>query len=304
MFSRWPFALPMVFPSLSIGLASFLVVLEGLWLATRNEAFRSLYLFWAEVFGIAFVVGAVCGVALSGQAEVEWLGLSAIVVEAACVAVMVFGWRKVGPGLHMAATTAAAMAAPVFAAWIAAASPDAPFPGRFTLTLLAAYLATALLVGAASALRLLRNGPAVECCTALHMAIGMFAIVAPLLLLAGDRPGRVREPGAMPAAVEAVGIVVCLGVLALGAWGVWLLWRTRGPEYSLGYLRAVVAMGPTGIVLVLAVALVGQADAPALTPLTLTICTLVSVAGALVILRATAKGPRVPEEPLAPATAT
>jgi cytochrome bd ubiquinol oxidase subunit I len=64
------------------------------------------------------------------------------------------------------------------------------FPERFTHMALAAYLTTALVVGAASAWRLLRNPEESESCIGLRMAIGMFAIVAPLQLLVGDLSGK------------------------------------------------------------------------------------------------------------------
>jgi cytochrome bd ubiquinol oxidase subunit I len=79
------------------------------------------------------------------------------------------------------------------------------FPERFVHMLLAAYLTTALVVGAASAWRLLKNGDDVESCIALRMAIGMFAIVAPLQLVVGDLSGKevLRVQPAKLAAIEA-----------------------------------------------------------------------------------------------------
>uniref|UniRef100_UPI0025C5233C cytochrome ubiquinol oxidase subunit I n=1 Tax=Brevundimonas sp. TaxID=1871086 RepID=UPI0025C5233C len=37
-----------LFPAFTIGLADFLAVLEGLWLWTKRDAFKTLYLFWAK----------------------------------------------------------------------------------------------------------------------------------------------------------------------------------------------------------------------------------------------------------------
>ena len=54
-----------IFPAFTIGLASFLAVLEGLWLATKQERFRNLYLFWLKVFAISFGMGVVTGVVMS-----------------------------------------------------------------------------------------------------------------------------------------------------------------------------------------------------------------------------------------------
>ena len=52
-------AIHIVFPAVTIGLASYLVVLEGAWLRTRDEVYRSLYLFWSKSFAINFGMGVV-----------------------------------------------------------------------------------------------------------------------------------------------------------------------------------------------------------------------------------------------------
>jgi cytochrome bd ubiquinol oxidase subunit I len=66
-----------IFPSFSIGLASFLAVLEGLWLTTRREVFRNLYLFWVKIFAISFGMGVVSGVVMSYQFGTNWSVFSA-----------------------------------------------------------------------------------------------------------------------------------------------------------------------------------------------------------------------------------
>src|SRR5690348_9066465 len=66
-----------VFPSFSIGLASYLAVLEGLWLITRREAFKTLYLFWLKVFAISFGMGVVSGVVMSYEFGANWSAFSA-----------------------------------------------------------------------------------------------------------------------------------------------------------------------------------------------------------------------------------
>jgi len=358
-------AFHIIFPSFTIGLASYLAVLEGLWLVTKNEAFKTLYLFWVKIFAISFGMGVVSGVVLSYQLGTNWsvfstvaspvIGpllafevLTAFFLEASFLGVMLFGWKKVGPGLHVTATALVAIGTLISAFWIISANswmqhptgfttlPDGTlravdwwkvifsptFPERFAHMALAAYLTTALVVGAASAWRLLRRGPDEEepAQLALRMAIGMFAIVAPLQLLVGDMSGkevmhvqpaklaaieafwetRTEQPfhiaawpdraaegnrfeisipklgslitaGSTDAEVKglkafapqdrppvfivfwAFRVMVGLGLLmiGLGAWGVWLMWRTRGPEYSRPFLWAAVAMGPAGFIAVI-----------------------------------------------------
>src|SRR3989344_2270134 len=71
-------AFHIIFPSFTIGLASYLAVLEGLWLVTKNEAFKSLYLFWGEVFAISVGMGVVSGVVMSYQLGTNWAVFSAV----------------------------------------------------------------------------------------------------------------------------------------------------------------------------------------------------------------------------------
>ncbi|HZZ33163.1 MAG TPA: cytochrome ubiquinol oxidase subunit I [Phenylobacterium sp.] len=239
-------AFHIIFPSFSIGLACFLAVLEGLWLATKNEAFKVLYLFWIKVFAISFGMGVVTGVVLSYEIGTNWsvyaaaaspvIGpllafevLAAFFMEASFLGVMLFGWRKVGPGLHFLASVLVAGGTLMSAFWIISANSwmqdpagyvrlangalraadwgqvifSPTFPLRLTHMVLAAFLTTALVVGAASAWRLLKDPEESESGLALKMAIGMFAIVAPLQLLVGDMSGKLVEK-VQPAKLAAI----------------------------------------------------------------------------------------------------
>src|SRR5882757_1274684 len=128
-----------IFPSFTIGLASFLTVLEGLWLATRNTLFQTLYLFWIKIFAISFGMGVVSGVVLSYEIGTNWSAYSAVAapvigplfafevlaaffMEASFLGVMLWGWRKVGPRLHFAATALVAIGTVISAFWIIAAN--------------------------------------------------------------------------------------------------------------------------------------------------------------------------------------
>jgi cytochrome d ubiquinol oxidase subunit I len=239
-------AFHIIFPSFTIGLASFLAVLEGLWLVTGNAAFQRLYLFWVKIFAISFGMGVVSGVVLSYQIGTNWsvfatvaspvIGpllafevLTAFFLEASFLGVMLFGWRKVGPKLHFTATALVAVGTLISAFWIISANSwmqhptgfttladgtlravswmavifSPTFPERFAHMSLAAYLTTALVVGAASAWRLLKDAAEPESRIALRMAIGMFALVAPLQLFVGDAAGK-RLEEVQPAKLAAV----------------------------------------------------------------------------------------------------
>jgi len=222
-----------IFPSFTIGLASYLAVLEGLWLITKREAFDVLYRFWVKIFAISFGMGVVSGVVMSYEFGTNWsvfaakaspaigpmLGfevLTAFFLEASFLGVALFGRQKVGPGLHFLATCIVAVGTLSSAFWIISANSWMQHPegfvidahGRFVVVdwwkaifsqtmplrlahmVMAAYLSTALVVGAASAFMMLKRQGHAESRIALRMAVGMALVVAPLQLLIGDTAGK------------------------------------------------------------------------------------------------------------------
>nr|WP_276081611.1 cytochrome ubiquinol oxidase subunit I [Methylobacterium sp. GC_Met_2] len=130
-------AFHIVFPSFSIGLASYLAVLEGLWFATGRQVYMDLFRYWLKILAIAFAMGVVSGLVMSYQFGTNWsvfsdktgpvLGpmmayevLSAFFLEAGFLGVMLFGMTKVGPRLHFAATLMVAIGTFFSAFWILA----------------------------------------------------------------------------------------------------------------------------------------------------------------------------------------
>src|SRR5258708_13272552 len=67
-----------IFPAMSIGLASYLAVLEGLWLRTGRAVYRELFFFWSKVFAVAFGMGVVSGVVMSYEFGANWAGFSRV----------------------------------------------------------------------------------------------------------------------------------------------------------------------------------------------------------------------------------
>jgi cytochrome d ubiquinol oxidase subunit I len=139
-----------IFPSFTIGLASYLAVLEGLWLTTRREAFDVLYRFWIKIFAISFGMGVVSGVVMSYEFGTNWsvfsakvspaigpmLGfevLTAFFLEASFLGVMLFGRQKVGPALHFVATCIVALGTLSSAFWILSANSWMQHPAGFVL---------------------------------------------------------------------------------------------------------------------------------------------------------------------------
>ncbi|MDW3223820.1 MAG: cytochrome ubiquinol oxidase subunit I [Paracoccaceae bacterium] len=124
-----------IFPAFSIGLASYLAVLNGLWLKTRDETYLTLFTYWKKIFAVAFGMGVVSGIVMSYQFGTNWsvfsdktgpiLGplmayevLSAFFLEAGFLGIMLFGRARVGDKLHMFATAMVAFGTLMSATWI------------------------------------------------------------------------------------------------------------------------------------------------------------------------------------------
>ena len=128
-----------IFPSITIGLASYLAVLEGCYLKTRNPVYKQLYLFWSKIFAVNFGMGVVSGLVMAFQFGTNWSGFSefagsitgplltyevitAFFLEAGFLGVMLFGWNKVGPRLHFFATCMVALGTFMSTFWILASN--------------------------------------------------------------------------------------------------------------------------------------------------------------------------------------
>ena len=137
-----------LFPAFTIGLASYLAVLEGLWLWTKRELYLDLFRYWLKVFAVNFAMGVVSGIVLSYQFGTNWsvfsdrtgpilgplLGyevLTAFFLEAGFLGVMLFGLGRVGRGLHFAATCLVAIGTLISGFWILSANLDADAGGLF-----------------------------------------------------------------------------------------------------------------------------------------------------------------------------
>ena len=128
-----------IFPAITIGLASYLAVLEGLWLWRKDPVYRSLYRFWTVIFAVNFAMGVVSGLVMAYEFGTNWSYFSAFAggvtgplltyevltaffLEAGFLGVALFGWNKVGPGLHFFATLMVALGTLVSATWILASN--------------------------------------------------------------------------------------------------------------------------------------------------------------------------------------
>jgi cytochrome d ubiquinol oxidase subunit I len=235
-----------IFPAFSIGLASYLAVLEALWLWTGREVFINLFNYWLKIFAVAFGMGVVSGIVMSYQFGTNWSAfsdkvgpvigplmayevLTAFFLEAGFLGVMLFGWNKVGRGLHFFATVMVAVGTLISATWILASNSwmqtpqgheivngvvvpvdwiavifNPSFPYRLAHMVMSAMLATALFVGASGAWHLLRGDRRPTVKSMFSMAMWMLLFAAPLQVLIGDAHGlnTLEHQPAKIAAVE------------------------------------------------------------------------------------------------------
>ncbi|MAK63073.1 MAG: cytochrome ubiquinol oxidase subunit I [Ponticaulis sp.] len=240
-------AFHIMFPAFTIGLAAFLAVSEGLWLFTKKEVFKRLYLHWVKIFALAFAMGVVSGVVMSYQFGTNWsvfsdkagsvigplLGyevLTAFFLEATFLGVMLFGWKRVGPKLHFAATCAVAIGTSISAFWILSANSwmqtpqgfdidpetgnlfatnfwevifNPSFPARYVHMMLAAFITTAAVVLAAGGYQVIRGRVSEPTRWQIRMASGTLLLLMPLQIWAGHWSGEIAHHY-QPAKVAAI----------------------------------------------------------------------------------------------------
>ncbi|EOZ4668027.1 TPA: cytochrome ubiquinol oxidase subunit I [Proteus mirabilis] len=139
-----------IFPAITIGLASFLAVLEGLWLKTRNKDYLALFHFWSKIFAVNFAMGVVSGLVMAYQFGTNWSFfsdfagsitgplltyevLTAFFLEAGFLGVMLFCWNKVGEKLHFFATCMVALGTLMSTFWILASNSWMQTPQGFEI---------------------------------------------------------------------------------------------------------------------------------------------------------------------------
>lgn len=141
--SRIQFAFTMtahiVYPSISIGLVTYIAILEGRYLLSKNPAHLSACKYWSKMFALTFGMGVVSGIVMEFQFGTNWGGfsykagpllgvlftyevLSAFFIEAGFLGIMLFGWNKVSKLTHFASTVLVALGTTLSAFWIMSAN--------------------------------------------------------------------------------------------------------------------------------------------------------------------------------------
>jgi cytochrome d ubiquinol oxidase subunit I len=136
-----------IYPPLSIGLGVMLVTMEGLWLKTGNTLYHQMARFWTRVFALTFAIGVATGIVMEFEFGTNWAtysryvgdvfgsalaaeGIFAFFLESGFLAVLLFGWDKVGRRMHFFSTCMVCLGAHFSAVWIVVANSWMQTPGK------------------------------------------------------------------------------------------------------------------------------------------------------------------------------
>jgi cytochrome bd ubiquinol oxidase subunit I len=251
LLSRLQFAFTAMFhilwPVLTIGLSLFLLFVEALYLKTRNPVYYQQARFWSRLFILNFAVGVVTGIPMEFQFGTNWSAFStaggevfghllgveatmAFMLEAAFLTVMIWGWKKGSPAMHLFATAMVALGSSLSAFWIMSANAWMQTPGggvfekgKFILhsslgvifssdmpwavshMWMACLEISAFVVGGISAWYLSKDRHSEFFLRSFKIALAAVLVVAPLQVFLGDGSGLEvgRSQPAKLAAIEA-----------------------------------------------------------------------------------------------------
>ncbi|MCA9310584.1 MAG: cytochrome ubiquinol oxidase subunit I [Phycisphaerales bacterium] len=128
-----------LFPPLTIGLGLVMVIIEGTWLWTRDESWKHAAQFWTRIFALNFALGVATGIVMEFEFGTNWAaysrfvgdvfgsalaaeGIFAFFLESGFLAVLVFGWNRVGPRLHFFSCLMVFLGSCFSAVWIVVAN--------------------------------------------------------------------------------------------------------------------------------------------------------------------------------------
>lgn len=137
-----------IFPPLSIGLGVLLVIMEGMYLKTRNKKYEEITKFWVRIFSLTFAMGVATGIVMEFEFGTNWAtysryvgdvfgsalaaeGIFAFFLESGFLAILVFGWEKVSPKVHFFSTIMVSLGSMLSAVWIIIANSWQQTPAGF-----------------------------------------------------------------------------------------------------------------------------------------------------------------------------
>lgn len=239
--ARFQFALTImfhyIFPVLSIGLSLIMVIIEAIYLKTGDPAYLRIAQFWTKVFALTFAIGVATGIVMEFEFGTNWAtysryvgdvfgsalaaeGVFAFFLESGFLAVLIFGWNRVGKKLHFFSTSMVCLGAHFSAIWIVVANSWMQTPTGFHIVgeglqaraeitnfwemvfnpssvirlahvILGCWLAGAFLVMSISAYYMLKKRHLTFARHSMHIGLLVALISSILQLVVGDQSGKV-----------------------------------------------------------------------------------------------------------------
>lgn len=139
-----------IFPPLSIGLGLIMVILEGLYLKTKDKSYHKLAYFWTKIFAVTFGIGVVTGIVMEFEFGTNWAvysryvgdvfgsalaaeGIFAFALESGFLGILLFGWNRVKPWVHFVSTVGVFFGSMFSAVWIVVANSWQQTPAGFKI---------------------------------------------------------------------------------------------------------------------------------------------------------------------------
>lgn len=137
-----------LYPPMSIGLGIALIIMEGMYLKTKDKVWEEVTRFWVKIFGLIFAMGVATGIVMEFQFGTNWAtysrfvgdvfgsalaaeGIFAFFLESGFLAILLFGWNRVSPKIHFFSTIMVAFGAHFSAVWILVANSWMQTPAGF-----------------------------------------------------------------------------------------------------------------------------------------------------------------------------
>jgi cytochrome d ubiquinol oxidase subunit I len=137
-----------IYPPLSIGLGLIMVIMEGMYLRTREQVYEQMARFWTRIFALTFAIGVATGIVMEFEFGTNWAtysrfvgdifgsalaaeGIFAFALESGFLGVLIFGWNRVGPKMHFFATLMVWLGSMFSAVWIVVANSWQQTPAGF-----------------------------------------------------------------------------------------------------------------------------------------------------------------------------
>jgi cytochrome bd ubiquinol oxidase subunit I len=239
--ARFQFAFTIMFhyiyPILSIGLSLIMVIIEGYYLKTRNPFYLNMAKFWTKIFALTFAIGVATGIVMEFEFGTNWAtysryvgdvfgsalaaeGVFAFFLESGFLAILLFGWNRVGPKMHFFSTLMVCFGAHFSAIWIVVANSWMQTPAgyhiagegmraraeitdfwtmvfnpssmdRLTHVVIGAWLAGAFLVISISAYYMLKNRHISFTRESMKIALGVSLAAGIMQGFSGDRSAKI-----------------------------------------------------------------------------------------------------------------